>query len=140
MTDKEILAKFNQKKKIEYKKDLVRPKFTLYKELASVVVFFLIIGASIFFQSELSKSVFVIIISIEIVAFLLTQTKYILLLLIFMYQKFASATIRKACLFTPSCSEYMRLSILKYGVLKGVKKGFKRLRSCRPPNGGIDEP
>ncbi|NLT09546.1 MAG: membrane protein insertion efficiency factor YidD [Ruminococcus sp.] len=75
-----------------------------------------------------------------ILIFLIAQTKNIILLMIFLYQKFAPKAIRAACLFTPSCSEYMRISVQKYGVLKGVKKGFRRLRRCRPPNGGLDEP
>ena len=38
----------------------------------------------------------------------------------------------KMCRFTPTCSEYMIESIYKYGVIKGLKLGFKRLKRCRP--------
>ena len=36
------------------------------------------------------------------------------------------------CRFTPTCSEYMIESIYKYGVIKGIKLGVKRLKKCRP--------
>ena len=44
------------------------------------------------------------------------------------------------CRFTPTCSEYMLLSVQKYGVCKGVLKGINRLLRCHYPNGGEDWP
>lgn len=140
MTDKEILKAFNQQRKKEQSKIVVRPKFTLYKELIFVIIAVSILSVTLRFHSELSKQQFYVLLCLELVVFFISQTKNILLLLVFLYQKAAPIFIREACLFTPSCSEYMRLSILKYGVCKGVLKGFKRLRRCHPPNGGVDEP
>ena len=57
-----------------------------------------------------------------------------------MYQLLAPAEIRLSCNFTPSCSEYMILAIQKYGVLKGIYTGRKRMLRCHYPNGGIDYP
>jgi uncharacterized protein len=34
----------------------------------------------------------------------------------------------------------MILAIVKYGTIKGVYLGLKRLLRCRVPNGGIDYP
>ena len=59
---------------------------------------------------------------------------------ILLYQKHAPEKMRKACLFVPSCSEYMLLSVEKHGVIVGVCKGLRRLSRCRPPNGGNDFP
>ena len=56
------------------------------------------------------------------------------------YQRFAPDHVRLSCVFEPSCSEYMILAIEKYGVIRGVAKGLKRLRRCRAPNGGEDYP
>ena len=56
------------------------------------------------------------------------------------YQRYAADDVRKRCLFTPSCSEYMILSIEKYGAVRGIIKGIKRLRRCHAPNGGEDYP
>ena len=59
---------------------------------------------------------------------------------ILIYQKHAPERIRQSCLFTPSCSEYMRLAIEKYGTVRGVAKGIRRLCRCHQPNGGVDLP
>lgn len=75
-----------------------------------------------------------------IILFCIFGLKQLLLTLIILYQKYASERTRSVCLFEPFCSEYMRQSILKYGVLKGTKKGIKRIIRCREPNGGIDLP
>ena len=34
--------------------------------------------------------------------------------------------------FKPTCSEYTKLAILKYGVFKGIFLGIKRLSKCHP--------
>lgn len=39
---------------------------------------------------------------------------------------------RAACRFTPTCSEYTRLAIEKYGFCRGVLMGIKRISRCRP--------
>lgn len=59
---------------------------------------------------------------------------------VLLYQRYAPERLRAACLFTPSCSEYMRISIEKYGVIKGIYKGVRRLCRCHQPNGGVDNP
>ena len=66
--------------------------------------------------------------------------KPVLLWLILLYQKFAPLKIRKQCCFEPCCSEYMKISIKKYGLIKGINNGINRLSRCHFPNGGIDEP
>lgn len=140
MTDEEIIEAFRNKRKDDLKKAVIRPKFGLYKEMLQIVAFSTLIVLAIVFGSSLQLWQFTILLTIVILLFLITQTKNIILLMIFLYQRFAPKTIRAACLFTPSCSEYMRISVQKYGVFKGVKKGFRRLKRCRPPNGGLDEP
>jgi hypothetical protein len=39
------------------------------------------------------------------------------------------------CRFTPSCSHYTSEAIQKYGPIKGVYLGIKRLSRCRPGGG-----
>ena len=34
------------------------------------------------------------------------------------------------CKFRPTCSEYTKVMIKKYGAIIGVKRGFKQLRQC----------
>lgn len=36
-----------------------------------------------------------------------------------------------ACKYNPSCSEYTKKMISKYGVIDGIKMGAKRIWSCR---------
>lgn len=42
---------------------------------------------------------------------------------------------RAACRFTPTCSEYTRIAIEKYGAVRGVFMGLKRISKCRPHGG-----
>ncbi len=57
------------------------------------------------------------------------------------YQDYISPNLGHHCRFYPSCSQYMYLSVEKYGVKKGVWKGVKRIIRCNPWNsGGVDMP
>lgn len=42
---------------------------------------------------------------------------------------------RAACRFTPSCSEYTRIAIEKYGAIRGSWMGLRRICRCRPGGG-----
>lgn len=64
--------------------------------------------------------------------------KKILITLINIYQKISAFT-PKVCRFTPTCSEYTKQSIEKYGILKGIWLGLKRISKCHPFHpGGYD--
>ncbi len=52
--------------------------------------------------------------------------------LIDFYQRQISPFIRQSCGFYPSCSEYTKQAIEKYGALKGFILGFKRILRCHP--------
>lgn len=41
----------------------------------------------------------------------------------------------EACRFTPTCSEYTKQAIEKYGLFKGITMGIKRISRCRPGGG-----
>ena len=144
MTDKEILEAFNRSRDQIREKEIKRPIFTLQNELLhfafGLILWTGLIVAVVLFRTKISAMLSGILIISATILFILIQAKPILLLLIFLYQRFAPASVRAVCLFTPSCSEYMRLSVLKYGVWKGFLKGLQRLRRCHPPNGGVDEP
>lgn len=54
------------------------------------------------------------------------------------YQRFSRLT-PPSCRFTPTCSEYMRQSIVKYGFFKGAAMGAWRICRCNPfVEGGHD--
>lgn len=42
---------------------------------------------------------------------------------------------RAACRFTPTCSEYTRQAIEKYGLCRGTWMGLQRISRCRPGGG-----
>jgi putative membrane protein insertion efficiency factor len=55
-----------------------------------------------------------------------------LIRLVHFYQVLLSSRSMLVCPFEPSCSEYMVLSIQKYGSLQGCLKGLKRICRCNP--------
>jgi putative membrane protein insertion efficiency factor len=61
------------------------------------------------------------------------------LLAIRLYQLVLSPFLGGQCRFYPSCSEYTREAIDKYGMLKGISLGGRRLLRCHPFHpGGVD--
>ncbi len=59
----------------------------------------------------------------------------ILIFLINSYQKYISKYyFRPTCIFFPSCSEYTKEAVIKYGAFKGMFLGFKRIFKCHPFN------
>ncbi|WP_288875193.1 membrane protein insertion efficiency factor YidD [uncultured Fusobacterium sp.] len=65
--------------------------------------------------------------------------KTIILLLIRFYQKYISIFLGKNCRFYPTCSAYTYEAIERFGVVKGVYLGVKRIFKCHPFHpGGYD--
>ena len=61
--------------------------------------------------------------------------KYAVLSAIWVYQKTLSPILPTSCRYYPSCSNYSQEAVEKYGVLKGIWLGVKRLGRCRPLGG-----
>ena len=65
--------------------------------------------------------------------------KKFFLKLIDFYKAQISPFIGKHCKFEPTCSEYTKQAIEKYGVGKGIWLGLKRFLKCNPlSKGGYD--
>lgn len=114
------------------KRELHRPEINYWKAAANVLI---PAGASIglcFFDARIAAACLCL--------YVLVQMRSIAIWFVLLYQRYAPDEMRLACVFEPSCSEYMILSIQKYGALCGIPKGIARLRRCRSPNGGIDYP
>lgn len=61
----------------------------------------------------------------------------IVLRILIWYKKYLSKG--ENCRFIPTCSEYTYQAVKKYGVIKGLFLGFKRVLKCRPGGGsGVD--
>ena len=59
--------------------------------------------------------------------------------LIEFYQNHISPHLGNYCKYTPTCSEYTKQAIEKYGVIRGIFKGFLRILRCNPfSKGGYD--
>jgi putative membrane protein insertion efficiency factor len=55
------------------------------------------------------------------------------------YKRVISPLLPPACRFTPTCSEYMYEALQKYGPLKGLSLGIRRVLRCNPfCKGGYD--
>jgi putative membrane protein insertion efficiency factor len=66
--------------------------------------------------------------------------KKILVFIIELYQKFISPFLPNSCRFYPTCSNYAKEAIIKYGSIKGSIKALIRLSKCHPWHpGGIDK-
>ena len=64
---------------------------------------------------------------------------WLLIALIRFYQRFISPGIPPSCRFAPSCSQYALEAVQRYGALKGVWLGARRLVRCHPWHpGGFD--
>jgi putative membrane protein insertion efficiency factor len=56
-----------------------------------------------------------------------------------LYKLIVSPMLPSACRYYPSCSEYMSQAVEKYGPLRGIWMGVKRLSRCHPFHaGGLD--
>ncbi|MBI2465252.1 membrane protein insertion efficiency factor YidD [Candidatus Shapirobacteria bacterium] len=63
--------------------------------------------------------------------------KKLVLKIIFWYKKYLSGGYY--CRFAPTCSEYTYEAVEKYGVIKGLWLGTKRVAKCHPfGKSGID--
>nr|WP_290663639.1 membrane protein insertion efficiency factor YidD [Ignavibacterium sp.] len=62
------------------------------------------------------------------------------ILLIKIYQIFISPLFPSSCRYTPTCSHYTLEALKKYGLLKGLWLGIKRISRCHPWGGSGYDP
>ncbi len=125
---------------------ITRPKVSLIKGLIPVLLYLcsgialLVLAPQLCETLPLSPLLFRLLVLAVYLVIGLLCLKRLLIWMILLYQKYAPEKVRKLCYFEPSCSAYMKQAIEKYGVIRGVYKGFNRLGRCHWPNGGIDYP
>ncbi|MBC7170146.1 membrane protein insertion efficiency factor YidD [Candidatus Bipolaricaulota bacterium] len=56
------------------------------------------------------------------------------------YQRVVSPILPQRCRFHPSCSEYARQAVLRYGLLRGGWLALRRLARCGPWHPGGHDP
>ena len=62
------------------------------------------------------------------------------LFLLRFYKRFISPLLPPMCRFEPTCSVYTMQAVEKYGVVRGVWLGIRRLSRCHPFNPGGWDP
>jgi putative membrane protein insertion efficiency factor len=62
--------------------------------------------------------------------------KRAMLFLLKAYQGWISPCLPPSCRFVPTCSEYTRQAVERYGAPKGLWLGVKRLCRCHPASSG----
>ncbi len=65
---------------------------------------------------------------------------YPFLILIRIYQTLISPLLPSTCRFSPTCSEYSKQSLIKYGLIKGSMLSVKRILKCNPWGGNGYDP
>ena len=51
------------------------------------------------------------------------------------YQRYVRGYLGRCCRYEPSCSEYARQAVQKYGLARGSWRALKRIFSCHPFSG-----
>jgi putative membrane protein insertion efficiency factor len=65
----------------------------------------------------------------------------LLVFLLGIYKRRISPLLPRSCRFTPTCSEYARLAIVKHGPWRGGRLAAGRILRCQPFHpGGVDLP
>ena len=55
------------------------------------------------------------------------------------YKRWISPMLPSACRYRPTCSEYMMDAVARYGAVRGVWMGVRRIGRCHPfHEGGFD--
>ena len=65
---------------------------------------------------------------------------WLLLALIAFYRSCISPLLPPACRYTPTCSQYAKEAITKYGAFKGGWLALKRILRCNPWGGSGYDP
>ena len=81
----------------------------------------------------------------RLLSYLQRVLAWVALGLIFIYQRLISPVLTaffgSGCRFHPTCSEFARLAVLRYGVRRGCLMTISRLSRCHPFHpGGYDPP
>ncbi len=125
-----------------YKRLLIRPSINWIGFFSwwLTPVFYTMLLTFLFQLIKIKLIYQICIIAVMTLLYLVFTVKWLVICVIKIYQRFSPESVRLKCRFEPSCSQYMILTIQKYGLLKGIKRGLERLKKCNIWGGGFDEP
>ncbi|MCS7163202.1 MAG: membrane protein insertion efficiency factor YidD [Bacteroidia bacterium] len=66
--------------------------------------------------------------------------RYLLIGAIWAYQRFFSPLFPPSCRYVPTCSEYAKEALRRYGLWKGLRLALRRLSRCHPWGGSGYDP
>lgn len=76
----------------------------------------------------------------DIFRYIILLPRKIIICIISLYQKFISPLLGNNCKYYPTCSEYTKQAVDKYGIIKGSILGIIRIFKCNPfSKGGVDK-
>lgn len=76
----------------------------------------------------------------KLIKYIFKIPKNIVIYIIKFYQKYISKYTPKCCRYYPTCSEYTKQAVDKYGIIKGSVLGITRILKCNPFfKGGVDK-
>ena len=156
-----VVSEEEQKEAEKYvlEKELIRPKTNVFTVLKCYFVFLTsILGITVlvflffrhffpviaekieFFIKEKPDFTFTVIFVICHIIGFIVVLKPMVIGFVHLYQHYSPEELRRACLFKPTCSEYMLLAIEKHGLVKGILLSFKRFKKCNGEIYRIDYP
>lgn len=137
-----ILNSDNDPRSNNYKRVLTVPKIKVKSVIINVSIFIIVIVLIVLGLNYIFHNVLLTIFVPLALALIycMIRLKSIIIFIVECYQILAPKSVRMKCRFEPSCSNYMILSVKKYGAYKGVAKGIKRIKKCKYTNGGYDYP
>lgn len=132
----------NDPKSWSYKRVLVRPNINWFRVLGYIIVPLVLMSVLFLLLTRQGVECTISLLCCVgvFVLYAVVTAKRALICAVRIYQRYAPDGVRNKCRFEPSCSQYMILSLEKYGVIRGTIKGVVRLKRCNIGDGGFDEP
>lgn len=127
MTDKEILKAFEKSRKAEICKAVIRPKFTMYKELLQLVIAAAVLITVICLHLHFSGTVYTAVLCVTITLFVLSQTKKHPSYAYFPVSKMHSETDTFSMLVS---AELLGIYAAVYNQVRSVPRRKKRLQQA----------
>lgn len=117
---------------------LERPKINYMKPIIAFLVYVAQLVGLIFIPYSNGWIMALVLVAYSLIYFSFIAKRTIIWM-VHLYQNKASDETRLRCSMEPSCSVYMILAVQKYGVIRGVIKGIRRLKRCGDES-GVDYP
>ena len=117
---------------------LERPEIHYTKPIVALVIYVALFVGLIFVPFGEWWITALVLVGYSLVYFSIIAKRAVIWM-VHLYQNKAPDKVRLRCVMEPSCSVYMIMAVEKYGVIRGVYKGIRRLFRCGHEH-GVDYP